>query len=127
MRFQDCIAAQQEWKQIHHLCYWELMWCYTFQQDWLQAYRYADLLSKESRWSKVNGQVDIAVIYQWSLQLKLLFSLHNKCNFCLLQKLTSKDSMAPKCFNWVNFSFMFWSSRTISRNALARPKMEVLT
>ncbi|XP_041272477.1 tetratricopeptide repeat protein 39B isoform X3 [Onychostruthus taczanowskii] len=52
LRFQDCIAAQQEWKQIHHLCYWELMWSYTFQQDWLQAYRYADLLSKESRWSK---------------------------------------------------------------------------
>ncbi|XP_025929308.1 tetratricopeptide repeat protein 39B isoform X2 [Apteryx rowi] len=50
--FQECIAAQQEWKQIHHLCYWELMWCYTFQQNWLQAYRYADLLSKESRWSK---------------------------------------------------------------------------
>ncbi|XP_010180928.1 PREDICTED: tetratricopeptide repeat protein 39B-like, partial [Mesitornis unicolor] len=52
LRFQECIAAQQEWKQIHHLCYWELMWCYTFQQNWLQAYRYADLLSKESRWSK---------------------------------------------------------------------------
>ncbi|XP_042733439.1 tetratricopeptide repeat protein 39B [Lagopus leucura] len=52
LTFQDCIAAQQEWKQIHHLCYWELMWCYTFQQNWLQAYRYADLLSKESRWSK---------------------------------------------------------------------------
>uniref|UniRef100_A0A6I8P038 Tetratricopeptide repeat protein 39B n=1 Tax=Ornithorhynchus anatinus TaxID=9258 RepID=A0A6I8P038_ORNAN len=50
--FQDCISAQQEWKQIHHLCYWELMWCYTFQQDWLQAYHYADLLCKESRWSK---------------------------------------------------------------------------
>ncbi|PKK28534.1 tetratricopeptide repeat domain 39B, transcript variant X3 [Columba livia] len=52
LKFQECIAAQQEWKQIHHLCYWELMWCYTFQQNWLQAYRYADLLSKESRWSK---------------------------------------------------------------------------
>ncbi|XP_054842452.1 tetratricopeptide repeat protein 39B isoform X1 [Eublepharis macularius] len=50
--FQECIAAQQEWKQIHHLCYWELMWCYSFQQKWLQAYRYADLLCKESRWSK---------------------------------------------------------------------------
>ncbi|NWR74392.1 TT39B protein, partial [Centropus unirufus] len=52
LRFQECIAAQQEWKQIHHLCYWELMWCHTFQQNWLQAYRYADQLSKESRWSK---------------------------------------------------------------------------
>ncbi|KAM4706396.1 tetratricopeptide repeat protein 39B isoform 2-T2 [Discoglossus pictus] len=50
--FQQCIVSQQEWKQIHHLCYWELMWCYTFMQDWLQAYRYADLLCKESKWSK---------------------------------------------------------------------------
>ncbi|XP_018411986.1 PREDICTED: tetratricopeptide repeat protein 39B isoform X2 [Nanorana parkeri] len=52
MTFQQCIKSQQEWKQIHHLCYWELMWSYSFQQDWLQAYRYADLLSKESKWSK---------------------------------------------------------------------------
>uniref|UniRef100_A0A6I8SST2 Tetratricopeptide repeat protein 39B n=1 Tax=Xenopus tropicalis TaxID=8364 RepID=A0A6I8SST2_XENTR len=50
--FQKCIVSQQEWKQIHHLCYWELMWCHSFQQDWLQAYRYADLLCKESKWSK---------------------------------------------------------------------------
>ncbi|CAH2293759.1 tetratricopeptide repeat 39B isoform X1 [Pelobates cultripes] len=50
--FQKCIVAQEEWKQIHHLCYWELMWCYSFQQDWLQAYQYADLLCKESKWSK---------------------------------------------------------------------------
>nr|DBA28125.1 TPA: hypothetical protein GDO54_008531 [Pyxicephalus adspersus] len=50
--FQQCIKSQHEWKQIHHLCYWELMWCYSFQQDWLQAFRYADLLSKESKWSK---------------------------------------------------------------------------
>nr|XP_033775049.1 tetratricopeptide repeat protein 39B isoform X2 [Geotrypetes seraphini] len=50
--FQKCIAAQQEWKQIHHLCYWELMWSHIYQQDWLQAYHYANLLCKESRWSK---------------------------------------------------------------------------
>ncbi|CDR07085.1 unnamed protein product [Oncorhynchus mykiss] len=28
------------------------MWSHSFTQDWLQAYRYADLLCKESRWSK---------------------------------------------------------------------------
>uniref|UniRef100_A0A4W3JRJ4 Tetratricopeptide repeat protein 39B n=1 Tax=Callorhinchus milii TaxID=7868 RepID=A0A4W3JRJ4_CALMI len=38
--------------QIHHLCYWELMWSYIFQQNWLKAYQYADLLCKESRWSQ---------------------------------------------------------------------------
>uniref|UniRef100_A0A7N8XLB6 Tetratricopeptide repeat protein 39B n=1 Tax=Mastacembelus armatus TaxID=205130 RepID=A0A7N8XLB6_9TELE len=44
--------SQQEWKQIHHLCYWELMWTHSYQQEWQQAYHYADLLCKESRWSK---------------------------------------------------------------------------
>lgn len=51
-RYEECISSQQEWKQIHHLCFWELMWTHTYQQNWLQAYRYADLLCKESRWSK---------------------------------------------------------------------------
>ncbi|XP_066576792.1 tetratricopeptide repeat protein 39B isoform X2 [Amia ocellicauda] len=52
MKYQECIASQHEWKQVHHLCYWELMWTHSFQQHWLEAYRYADLLCKESKWSK---------------------------------------------------------------------------
>lgn len=51
-RFEECIQSQSEWKQIHHLCYWELMWTHTFQQEWVRAFHYADLLCKESRWSK---------------------------------------------------------------------------
>ncbi|XP_061921485.1 tetratricopeptide repeat protein 39B isoform X1 [Entelurus aequoreus] len=50
--YKECVSSQQEWKQIHHLCYWELMWTHSYQQDWLQAYRYADMLCRESRWSK---------------------------------------------------------------------------
>ncbi|KAI5609288.1 tetratricopeptide repeat protein 39B [Silurus asotus] len=51
-KFEESISSQQEWRQIHHLCYWELMWCYSFQQKWSEALRYADLLYRESRWSK---------------------------------------------------------------------------
>ncbi|XP_039628577.1 tetratricopeptide repeat protein 39A [Polypterus senegalus] len=51
-RFEDGCAAQQAWKQFHHMSFWELMWCYSFKQNWRMAYFYADLLSKESRWSK---------------------------------------------------------------------------
>uniref|UniRef100_A0A4W6CIF0 Tetratricopeptide repeat protein 39B n=1 Tax=Lates calcarifer TaxID=8187 RepID=A0A4W6CIF0_LATCA len=51
-KFLACIAAQEEWRQIHHLCYWELMWAYSFEQNWTEAYRYADLLCKESKWSQ---------------------------------------------------------------------------
>ncbi|XP_072925070.1 tetratricopeptide repeat protein 39A isoform X1 [Hemitrygon akajei] len=51
-RFEEGCAAQQVWKQFHHMCYWELMWCFTYKRLWKMAYFYADLLSKESRWSK---------------------------------------------------------------------------
>uniref|UniRef100_H3D0R8 Zgc:158403 n=1 Tax=Tetraodon nigroviridis TaxID=99883 RepID=H3D0R8_TETNG len=50
--FEDGCKAQQEWKQFHHMCYWELMWCFTYKRAWKMAYFYADLLSQESRWSK---------------------------------------------------------------------------
>uniref|UniRef100_A0A3P9KXL7 Tetratricopeptide repeat domain 39A n=1 Tax=Oryzias latipes TaxID=8090 RepID=A0A3P9KXL7_ORYLA len=51
-RFQECCEAQQEWRQFHHMCYWELMWCFTYQRHWKMAYFYADLLSRENSWSK---------------------------------------------------------------------------
>ncbi|XP_028020946.1 tetratricopeptide repeat protein 39B isoform X1 [Balaenoptera acutorostrata] len=50
--FRKCISVQEEWKQFHHLCYWELMWIFVFQQNWREAYYYSDLLCKESKWSK---------------------------------------------------------------------------
>ncbi|XP_051524799.1 tetratricopeptide repeat protein 39A-like isoform X4 [Myxocyprinus asiaticus] len=51
-RFEECCEAQQNWKQFHHMCYWELMWCFTYKRHWKMAYFYADLLSKENTWSK---------------------------------------------------------------------------
>lgn len=53
--FEECCEAQQHWKQFHHMCYWELMWCFTYKQHWKMAYFYADLLSKENAWSKVKA------------------------------------------------------------------------
>lgn len=52
-RFEECCEAQQHWRQFHHMCYWELMWCSTYKGQWKAAYFYADLLSKENSWSKV--------------------------------------------------------------------------
>ncbi|KAH0519767.1 Tetratricopeptide repeat protein 39A [Microtus ochrogaster] len=51
-RLEECCEAQQHWKQFHHMCYWELMWCFTYKGQWKMAYFYADLLSKENSWSK---------------------------------------------------------------------------
>uniref|UniRef100_A0A8D0KI44 Tetratricopeptide repeat domain 39A n=1 Tax=Salvator merianae TaxID=96440 RepID=A0A8D0KI44_SALMN len=51
-KFEECCEVQQQWKQFHHMCYWELMWCFTYKRQWKMAYLYADLLSKENSWSK---------------------------------------------------------------------------
>ncbi|XP_011363661.1 LOW QUALITY PROTEIN: tetratricopeptide repeat protein 39B [Pteropus vampyrus] len=59
--FRKCITVQEEWKQFHHLCYWELMWIYVFQQNWMKAYYYSDLLCKESKWSKSTSQFGLAI------------------------------------------------------------------
>ena len=53
VKFEECIASQEEWKQFHHLCYWELMWCHAFKMEWAKAAKYADKLCEESKWSKV--------------------------------------------------------------------------
>ncbi|XP_053318562.1 tetratricopeptide repeat protein 39A-like [Spea bombifrons] len=50
--FEVGCSAQQTWKQFHHMCYWELMWCFAYKGMWKVAYFYADLLFKENRWSK---------------------------------------------------------------------------
>ncbi|WAR24830.1 TT39B-like protein [Mya arenaria] len=47
-KFEESIASQQEWRQFHHLCYWELI----FKGDWLMGMKYAEILCRESRWSK---------------------------------------------------------------------------
>ncbi|KAK0142857.1 Tetratricopeptide repeat protein 39B [Merluccius polli] len=65
-KYLACITAQQEWHQIHHLCYWELMWAHSFEQDWKNAYHYADLLSKESKWSQAT------YVYQKAAILSML-------------------------------------------------------
>lgn len=60
--FEEGCRAQHAWKQFHHMCYWELMWCFTYKRTWRMAYFYADLLSNESRWSKVRtASVDFII------------------------------------------------------------------
>ncbi|KXJ18335.1 tetratricopeptide repeat protein 39B [Exaiptasia diaphana] len=51
-RYMYSIKVQSEWKQFHHICFWELMWCCSFQGNWSRAYHFAAVLLNESRWSK---------------------------------------------------------------------------
>lgn len=28
IKFEESVDCQEEWRQFHHLCFWELMWCH---------------------------------------------------------------------------------------------------
>ncbi|CAK6435022.1 unnamed protein product [Pipistrellus nathusii] len=62
LALQECIFIRNEWKQLDHICYWELMWCHIFVQDWKEAYRYADMLLQDSKWSKAVYSYSKAVL-----------------------------------------------------------------
>ncbi|KAI9490105.1 hypothetical protein BDB00DRAFT_769484 [Zychaea mexicana] len=46
------IDTQHDWKQLQHICYWELGVISLIQQDWSRAFEIYDKLGKESNWSK---------------------------------------------------------------------------
>lgn len=58
---QKSVKSQHEWRQFHHLCYWELMWCHSFKCEWSKAAHYAGLLLEDSRWSKATYSYQKAV------------------------------------------------------------------
>jgi len=50
--FQNVILLQNDWKQLHHLCYWDMSLCSASTQNWLDASNYLKILFEESNWSK---------------------------------------------------------------------------
>ncbi|XP_046845463.1 tetratricopeptide repeat protein 39B-like [Xenia sp. Carnegie-2017] len=85
IKYNESIKSQSEWKQFHHLCYWELMWCYCFKRNWKEAYGYAKKLLSESRWSACSYMYFCAVF-------KLMARIDPKCESLSIQNETEQDS-----------------------------------
>lgn len=50
--YETAIGIQGDWKQLHHICYWEVGLCHMVMQDYTEALHAFEILSKESNWSK---------------------------------------------------------------------------
>lgn len=50
--FNCSIESQQEYKQFHHVAYWELLFAHCYIGQWVEAANYAKRLLNESRWSR---------------------------------------------------------------------------
>lgn len=122
--FEECCEAQQQWKQFHHMCYWELMWCFTYKKHWKMAYFYADLLSKENSWSKVgccspggNFSCKAATMKNANDMARVILIVKKKTDYsvCCLdrkphQQLGKKNALKP---NWTQR--MDWQHCWLSR------------
>lgn len=51
-QYQKAIDIQKDWKQLQHMCFWELGLIYMMKQEWQKAYDLYRILGKESNWSK---------------------------------------------------------------------------
>ncbi|PWY97904.1 hypothetical protein BCV70DRAFT_42950 [Testicularia cyperi] len=60
--FRNAIESQREYKQLHHLCFWDLSLTYLCTCDFARAYECYDVLSRESNWSKAIYQYAKAVM-----------------------------------------------------------------
>ncbi|CAF3305579.1 unnamed protein product [Rotaria socialis] len=50
--YQYAMECQTDWKDLHHLAYWEILWCRVLQRDWKQASVMAQKLLDGNNWSK---------------------------------------------------------------------------
>nr|XP_027200853.1 tetratricopeptide repeat protein 39B-like [Dermatophagoides pteronyssinus] len=67
-----CISVQNEWKQFHNICHWELLWCYAVQCDWINASKCADILRQQCKWSPG------AYTYQYATFLYMIMVEQNR-------------------------------------------------
>uniref|UniRef100_T1KFU4 Tetratricopeptide repeat protein 39B n=1 Tax=Tetranychus urticae TaxID=32264 RepID=T1KFU4_TETUR len=94
--FNEAIKMQDEWKQLHNACNWEIMWNYAVQGNWTKASEYADKMRKESLWSPCT------FTYQYAVYLYMLreetndHSLSAKINDAMREVPTLKRRFAGK-------------------------------
>ncbi|PWN52006.1 hypothetical protein IE53DRAFT_385620 [Violaceomyces palustris] len=60
--YRNAIESQKEYKQLHHLCFWDLSLTYLCTCDFARAYECYDVLSRESNWSKAIYQYAKAIM-----------------------------------------------------------------
>lgn len=52
LQFRKTIDIQREWRQLQHICYWELGLLFLMKAEWESAHECFEILSQESNWSK---------------------------------------------------------------------------
>lgn len=51
-QYQLAIDTQKDWKQLQHMCFWELGLIYIMEQNWQKAYDIYTVIQRDCNWSK---------------------------------------------------------------------------
>ncbi|XP_047040838.1 tetratricopeptide repeat protein 39B-like [Helicoverpa zea] len=118
------INSQKEWRQFHHVCYWEIMWVNSLKMDWREAALYANKLIEESSWSRT--------IYSYSkaamlLQLNDITSAEKQqCNDLMRNASYYKQRIAGKSLPMEKFVIKRCARYQAQGGRLLLPAIELL-
>jgi hypothetical protein len=131
-QYQTAIDTQKDWKQLQHMCYWELGLINLLQQNWIEADNCYTTLLKESNWSKcVYTYLEAVSIYRIALskesgskdQKKLI----KKANDTMQNVSSAKQKIAGKSIPLEKFVARKARKFLSQNNRLLFPDLEVLT
>ncbi|GAA5986682.1 hypothetical protein JCM11641_001361 [Rhodosporidiobolus odoratus] len=94
--YHRAIAAQSEFKQLGHICYWDLGLASLAQGDWTGGHEYFTILDKESNWSKaIYAYAKAVTLYEPGLSLAEVSSTMQTIP-ALLQRIGGKSIPVEK-------------------------------
>ncbi|KAI8997240.1 hypothetical protein BDB01DRAFT_770382 [Pilobolus umbonatus] len=124
VQYQRAIDAQQDWKQLHHMCYWDLGIIYMIQQDYKKSYDTYNILSEESNWSKA--------VYSYAKAINL-YNLHkgdtprtNEVKLLMQQVTGERQKIAGKSIPIEKFVARKARKFLLQNNYLLLPDLELL-
>ncbi|GAA5981347.1 hypothetical protein JCM10908_004077 [Rhodotorula pacifica] len=89
--FHRAIDAQREYKQLGHICYWDLGLAALAQGDWSHGYEYFGTLETESNWSKaIYAYAKAIMLYEQDMESETVAALMHDVPR-LLQKIAGKS------------------------------------
>ncbi|UJR09724.1 hypothetical protein I4U23_013953 [Adineta vaga] len=50
--YEYAMRCQNDWKHLHHIAYWEILFCHALQREWKKAMTMCKILLNENNWSK---------------------------------------------------------------------------
>lgn len=117
-QFEQAIETQRDWKQLQHVCYWELGLIGLMQSDWKTSCDIFNILFLESNWSKA--------IYIY-LQGLSLYMMQEEDAPRLIKKVTdSKQKIAGKSIPLEKFLARKSRKFVMQGNRLLLPDLEAL-